>query len=131
MTAKITGTSARATVSWSLEIQIERGSVPDRPMPYSRTEAVYRPSRLRLTFSTTAESLTLAQLNLRHVRMTGLARRGVALSGIALYGPRLRKDGQPGEHIVTENFYRHRDGVPGWTLELADAALADLTGDSS
>lgn len=128
---EITGTQARASVSWFLDVQVERGSVPDRPVPYNRAGNAYRPDLLRLTFGTSADSTTLAQLNLRHVRMTGNARRAARVTGIVIYGPRLRANGQPGAHVVTENFYGNTREAPEWAQEIAAAALAQLTGDPS
>jgi hypothetical protein len=124
---EITGTRADVTVSWSLEVCVEPGSIPDRVMPYSKAGLSYRPVRLRLTFGVTAASLTLAQLNLRHDRMADMARREITLTGVALSGPRLLVSGQPGVHIHTEKFYGSLGNVPDWAMSLASAALADLT----
>ena len=120
-------TRADVTVRWSLDIRVEPGSVPDRIMPHSGTGGSYRPVRVRLEFGTQAASLTLAQLNFRHARMTGLAQRDAHLMSVALYGQRLLANGQPGGRIHTEKLHGRSGRIPEWVRSLAAAALTDLT----
>jgi len=95
-------------------------------MPYSSTQAVYRPSRLRLTFTTSARHEDPFALRLENGSgFIMAAREAVRVDGIVLYGPRLKKDGTPGEHIVTEKFYNAKL-APDWAQEAAMTMLTDL-----
>jgi hypothetical protein len=130
--AKITGLSAAVHASWSMDIAIEPGSVPDRDQPYSSIGARYRPDRLRLTYEAAAESAIGLGMLAPH-RAAGQLRRVVRHRGTVITGRRLRRDGTPGAQAVTENFYGSSRNLPGWALELAVTGLAALTaqGESS
>ena len=47
---KVTSSSARFQGRWDVRIEIEPGSVPDRPAPYSSVGSFYRPYLLALEF---------------------------------------------------------------------------------
>jgi hypothetical protein len=123
---KVIGTDARVRVEWTANITIEPGSVPDRPMKYARTGQFYRPDRLTLQFlaiAVTAAGLpVLAPGNLAEILGE------TTLSGAFLSGHRIRKDGNPGKDRHEEHFYTHNDGLPAWTQELLDTALAGFAG---
>jgi hypothetical protein len=125
MTAEAVSTRASTAVSWTLDVRIKPGSAPDRPMPYSSVKATYRPARLRLVFRVSESCTGLRTLRPGSELMAD-AMQDVKLDGIVLYGPRLRKDGAPGERIVTENLYGRLDQAPDWAQAITAAALHDL-----
>lgn len=128
--AKVTGLEARFTAQWEIEVQVEPGSAPDRVMPYSKTKAAYRPSRMRLVFSAGAQ-VHPDPSALRMEQGSGYmisARESVRVSGLTIYGPRLKQDGTPGQHIVAENTYGVLLTAPEWAQEIALQVLKDLGG---
>lgn len=129
-TAVITSTEARFSATWTVEVLIEPGSIPDRPMPYSRAGSLYRVQRVTLEFITSASDSNPAALKLTSLTVsTGpllTARDSVRLYRTDIYGPRLKKDGTPGQHVVTERFYG-QERAPEWLRELIDQTREQLT----
>jgi hypothetical protein len=120
---------ARFAATWSVAIALKPGSVPDRLMPYSSAGASYRPESVRLVFRTSAwhgEPYALKLENGSGFMRT--ARESVKLDIAEICGPRLRKNGEPGQHIVTETIYdTSRSPAPGWLPGITAVILADLT----
>ena len=116
--AKVTGTDAHVAVSWRLSVQVEPGSVPDRPHPHSRKGATYRPETLQLEFTAAQSGTALADLcpEAGDIRMYRAA----------IAGGQLRRDGSPGLNTVTEQFYGSRTDMPDWAQAITDAELAAL-----
>ena len=126
----ITSTAARFTATWAVEILIDPGSVPDRPVPYSRTGAVYRPGRITLKFTTAVRhpdpsALKLTSLTAGHGPLS-TARDSIRLDSAHAYGPRLKANGEPGQHAVNERFYG-QDEPPEWLRELVTRTREQLS----
>jgi hypothetical protein len=114
---RIAADSARVLASWSRDIEIVPGSVPDRPVPYAKDGAAYRPDKLYLAFEARAAGPEVTDL---------CPEPGdIKLVSLTISGLRLRQDGTPGR-AVGENFHGSRAGAPGWALKLADDTLAAL-----
>jgi hypothetical protein len=121
---KATSSIARFQGRWDVRIEIEPGSVPDRPAPYSSVAgAAYRPYLLALEFCTGAKQEDTCALRMENgsgfMKQAALS---VTVSSITIYGNRLKKDGTPGQQVVDEKFYASsiRNGsVPEWVLAAA------------
>jgi hypothetical protein len=127
---KVVSTAAKAYLVCSLDVHVEPGSVPDRPVPYD-VHATFRPDRLRLSFQVSAEHDQLGMLSAAAVRPDFAARGEAAASGVVLYGLRLHDDGHPGDRKVTEHFRVPAERAPGWVQEIIASTLAGLTGGPS
>ena len=127
---KEVSSSTRFTGTWEVEIQVETGSVPDRIMPWTSRSASYRPNRLRLVFRTGTERAGTAALRMENG--SGFMKQvaeSVTVSSAVIFGPRLKKDGTPGQQQADETFYPSsiRDGrVPEWVLAAVREHLTAL-----
>lgn len=127
---KVISSYARFTGNWSVEVQIEPGSVPDQPMAYSCIGAFYRPCRLRLSFTTAAKEGNTAALRLENGSgFMKQAAESVSVSSVSVYGPRVKKDGAAGEFVVEEGFYGLGQ-APEWVQEAVREHLQALGGQS-
>lgn len=131
---KATSSSARFQGRWDVRIEIEPGSVPDRPAPYSSVGAVYRPYLLALEFYTGAKQADTCALRMENGSgFMKQAAQAVTVSSVTIHGNRLKKDGTPGQQVVDEKFYASsiRNGsVPEWALAAAWDHLEALGGKS-
>jgi hypothetical protein len=122
-------TRARFTGKWTVELTIEPGSVPDRPVPYSRTNARYSPVRLVMEFIVVAVHEDPHALQMENgsgiMRAT---RDSMRLSSLVISGYRLKKDGTPGQQVTEERFWNDTAGAPGWAAEAVKTALGSLGG---
>jgi hypothetical protein len=125
MTAAITGTRASATMSWTLNMTIEPGSVPDRPMKHSRDEKTYRPDTLNVAFAVCRYDPDLHALV---PELLGPARSDIRMGALSIQGQRVLSDGRSGAQRHSENFYGGTRDVPDWALALIASALSTLNG---
>jgi hypothetical protein len=126
-TMTVTSTSARFSATWAVEILIEPGSVPDRPQPYSRTGAVYRPTSVKLDFTASMGSNDPAALKLENGSVfLRMVRDSIRLYDARVYGARLKANGEPGQHVVTERFYGQEER-PEWLRGLITRTREQLS----
>jgi hypothetical protein len=150
---EITGTDARVTVDWVLDVHLKPGSVPDRPLRSGRTGVMYRPDRLHLEFQLTGTGQArldlldlldsdpesaifagqdaislLARFALGSESMTAGGRNRTVLKDAVIAGFRVRKDGAVSKSRYDEHFYARLDDAPDWVLPLVQAAQAYLDG---
>ncbi len=130
---KVSGVESRFTGQWIVELQVEPGSVPDRVMPYSRAAVAYRPLRLRLEFRASAR-VPAGAAALRLENGSGFmkqAAESVWVSSAAIFGPRLKKDGSPGQFVTHETFYNaspRDNSAPEWVRDLIREQIQALGG---
>jgi hypothetical protein len=124
---KTTASQTTFSATWAVEMLIEPGSVPDRAVPRSSGGSVYRPGRLRLTFTSGASHPNAHALRMENGSgfMTG-ARIAVKPKGVVVYGAQINKNGLPGERVVTEDFYGSVSLAPDWAQDAVAKTLADL-----
>jgi hypothetical protein len=124
---KTTVTQTTFSASWATEMMIEPGSVPDRAVPRNSTGAIYRPQRLRLTFTAEARHQAAHALQLENGSgFMRAARDVIKPRGVVIFGGRIKKDGTPGGQLVTENFYGNASLAPDWAQDAVAKTLADL-----
>jgi hypothetical protein len=125
-------TTARFTGEWTVEVTVEPGSVPDRPVSYSRNGSVYRPARMVAEFTTRAVHEDPHALQMENGSgFMRAARDGLHLSALVIRGPRVKKDGTPGQQDYEEKFWAsapHIQGLPDWAAEAVKTALGSLGG---
>jgi hypothetical protein len=128
-TAVVLVTQARFTGTWTIDQRIEPGSVPDRPVPFSRAGKLYRPGRLELVLRAGAAHADPCALRMENGSgPMRAARDGLQLHSATLYGGRLKADGQPGAQGVTEHLYARTAVMPDWVQAAVHDALTALGG---
>jgi hypothetical protein len=116
------------TATWTVELAIEPGSVPDRAAPRAAAGVIYRPGALRMTFTVLTRHPDAGALRLESgSSYLAAARTAVRLQGISVYGWRLKKDGTPGGQAAVEDFtYGSIRLAPGWAQAAVAETLAAL-----
>lgn len=124
-------TRARFTGKWAVEVTAEPGSIPDRPAPYSRIHAMYRPARIVAEFITTAVHEDPAALRMENGSgFMRTARKDIRLTSLTVYGYQLKKDGSPGQRMVDEKFWNSMTGAPDWAAGTVRDILDAIRGTS-
>lgn len=112
-------TSRRGTLSFRFGYDIE--DAEDRAVPYNHTGAMYRPSHFNFTLE--AESKVNGELP-RY--------EDLQVTAISISGPKLKKDGTPGNVTAREKIYtfEYEKTLPGWAMPLISYALKQLQGEA-
>jgi hypothetical protein len=121
----VTGSQASAVVTWVLDLDIEPGSVPDRPV-HARAGVSYRPTGLHLEFMATVRRPELRSLHPGSEPLITDISRGTRLSACTLHGPRIRDGHISDDEPANEPFFSRAGLAPGWVHALIAQAQADL-----
>ena len=112
-------TARRGLLSFGFGYEIT--DAEDRLVPYTRSGAMYRPSHFN--FRLEAESKASEALP-RY--------EDLQVTAISISGPKLKKDGTPGNVTAREKIYtlEYEKMLPGWAMPLISYALKQLQGEA-
>lgn len=113
--------SATASFTWRVRVKVH--GVPDRPVRYSTTGAMYRPAELILTYTAGAHTTTVSAVTLAQLFASGSIE--ISDPHMRIFGYHVKKDGTPGLRDTAEDPWREQ--VPDWAQKIADEITLELT----
>jgi hypothetical protein len=108
-------TNRRGLLSFNFGYDIS--DVEDRPLPYTRSGALYRPTHL---------AFVLASSSLENESLPRY--KDLAVVKITVSGPKLKKNGVPGNVTTSERIYSYEYDrkLPRWVMPLIEQASKEL-----
>lgn len=125
--ARITAATAALGLEWSIDADIEPGSVPDRPQQYSRDGRTYRPDHIHMVFRAGVKGSGAGQITLGSPLVTTAASE-ISLSALTVSGCRVLDGNRIGVQRHDERFYSDAAKAPDWARFIFVATLNTLHG---
>lgn len=104
---------AQVTAILRFGVTVMLENADPRPCAYARRDTQYRPEKLHFSFETRSEGSAVP------------LPADLKLSGLSLSGPKLKKDGTPGEQRQSEVFF-DKSSVPEWMTAIIENARASI-----
>lgn len=120
---KYTNQTNQVNLSWRFHRQFAEGTVPDRPVKYSRAGKMYRPTSVSVSLSASYVGITPDELTVVALqRYAGLV---VSFGEATIHGYNVLKSGGIGQIDHHEKIWR-KDELPDWVQTIVDEELLSV-----